>query len=52
MYIERTLKCQENYIRENNYEKTYSINLYCCQLNFYKNGIYYLQQFICYLYKN
>lgn len=45
------IRKQENYIRENNYKKTCGINLYCCELNFYRNGIYYLRQFICYFYK-
>ena len=52
MYIDHILRDQEIYIRKNNYEKTCGLNLYCCQLNFYKNEIYYLQQFICYLYKS
>ena len=52
MNIGHTLRCQEIYIRENNYVKTCGIDLYCCELNFYKNGTYYLQQFICYFYKS
>ncbi len=42
---------QNFYIKENNYIKTCGINLYCCEFNLYNNGIYYLRQFICYLYK-
>ena len=51
MNIDRALRYQENYIRENDYIKTCGINLYCCELNFYKNGVYYLQQFICSFYR-
>ncbi len=52
MNFYNTIRYQENYIRENNYEKTCGINIYCCELNFYKNGTYYLQQFICYFYRS
>jgi hypothetical protein len=52
MNIENTIRYQEKYIKENNYKKICSFNLYCCELNFYKNGIDYLQQFICYIYKS
>jgi hypothetical protein len=51
MNIENTIEYQKNYIRVNNYKKLFAVNLYCCELNFYKNGTYYLQQFICYFYK-
>ena len=50
MDLRETLRYQNQYIRDNNYTKTCGINLYCCELNFYRNGIYYLQQFICRLY--
>ena len=52
MNLQHTLRYQEKYIKDNNYEKICAINLYCCELNFYRNGIYYLQQFICYFYKS
>jgi hypothetical protein len=52
MNIGHTLSYQENYIRENNYIKICDIKLCCCELNFYKNRIYYLQQFICWFYKS
>lgn len=51
MNIFNTLTQQKTYIINNNYKKQCGINLYCCQLNFYKNTEYYLQQFICFLYK-
>ena len=52
MNFESRLRYQENYIRENNYIKSCSVNLNCCELNFYENGIYYLQHFICYCYRS
>ncbi len=52
MNIENTLRYQEKYIRENNYKKICAMNFYCCEFNFYRNGIYYLQQFICNIYKS
>ena len=51
MVLGPILRYQENYLMENNYTKISGINLFCCELNFYKNWIYYLQQFICYIYK-
>ena len=52
MHLNQTLQNHENYIVQNNYKKTCAINLYCCQLNFYKNATHYLQQFIYYFYKS
>jgi hypothetical protein len=43
---------QDNYLRENNYKKMCGVNLWCCELNFYRNVLYYYQQFFCYIYKN
>jgi hypothetical protein len=40
----------DNYIRENNYKKTCSIYLCCCQANFYENVNNYFQKFICYIF--
>jgi len=51
MNLYHTLRYQENYIRENNFQKTGYIICCCCELNFYKNTTNYLQQFICYFYK-
>ncbi len=50
--ITQKLEYQKKYLIENNYEPICGINLYCCELNFYKNRIYYLQHFICYFYKS
>ncbi len=47
-----TLIAQERYIRDHNYIKMYGLNLYCCEWNFYRNSVYYLQHFICHIYKN
>lgn len=52
MNIDDRLKFQQKYITENNHKKICTINLYCFEFNLYKNGIEYLQQFICYLYRS
>lgn len=51
MNLDSVLQEQNNYIRQNNYKKTCLVNLYCCELSFYRNSTHYLQKFICYLYK-
>ena len=40
----------ENYIKEHNYKKIFSINLYCCQFTLYENATDCFHQFICYNY--
>lgn len=52
MDITSAIQNHNNYIRENNYKKSCGINLYCCELNFYRNATHYLQQFVCYIYKS
>ena len=47
MYFGYSPVQQQNYIREHNYDKICGICLFCCELNFYRNGTYYLQEFIC-----
>ena len=42
---------QEDYIRKHHYYKICHIHLCFCEFNLYKNGSYYLQQFICYYLK-
>lgn len=32
-----TLLEQENYIREKNLTKLFTLNMFCCKINFYKN---------------
>jgi hypothetical protein len=32
----------EKYIKENEFQKVCSLNLCCCQINWYNEGIYYL----------
>jgi hypothetical protein len=46
-----TLRYQEMYIRNNNYQNVCSLHICCCECNVYRNGIYYLQQFICFITK-
>ena len=37
MNIDHTLRYQEKYIRDNNYQKTFYFICCCCELNFYKS---------------
>ena len=37
-----------NYLRENDINKICGFNLFCCQINFYRNAKYY---FNCYYYR-
>ena len=53
MRLDDELEYQKRYIKDNNYTPICVLSCgWCCEYNWYYNGNYYLQQFICYLYKD
>lgn len=49
MNIKSVLEIQRKYIKDNHFIKLCGMNLCCFEWNIYKNGIEYLQQFICFV---
>ena len=35
------------YLQERQYQKTCEVNMYWCQMTFYRNATHYLRQFVC-----
>lgn len=37
------------FIQQHKYEKIFSINLFCCQFNYYENVTHLLQELLCFI---
>ena len=44
------LRKYDQYIVDNDYQLMCGVRLCCCSLEFYRNGVYYLQKFACEIY--